>query len=145
MSTRFREGPLRLDRQLSPRSTGVVRCSLVAHCVQDCVVDAGRGRRMWGRSCLQGPGHCELWEVCWRKCSGCAGQGQQQGLRLWAKAGSVGAHEGAGSGRSQESRARSEGDEGPADGDGEAETTRGVGGVREARGTPVPGGQKAWQ
>ena len=37
------------------------------------------------------------------------------------------------------------GDEGPADGDGEAETTRGVGGVREARGTPVPGGQQAWQ
>ena len=37
------------------------------------------------------------------------------------------------------------GDEGPADGDGEAETTRGVGGVREARGTPVPGGQQDWQ
>lgn len=37
------------------------------------------------------------------------------------------------------------GDEGLADGHGEAETTRGVGGVREARGTPVPGGQKAWQ
>lgn len=34
MSTRLREGPLRLDRQLSPCSTGVVRCSLVAHCVQ---------------------------------------------------------------------------------------------------------------
>ena len=35
------------------------------------------------------------------------------------------------------------GDEGPADGDGEAESTRGVGGVREARGMPVHGGQKA--
>lgn len=34
------------------------------------------------------------------------------------------------------------GDEGPADGDGEAETTHGVGGVREARGTPVHGGQE---
>lgn len=35
------------------------------------------------------------------------------------------------------------GEEGPADGDGEAETT--VGGVREARGMPVHGGQKAWR
>lgn len=34
MSTRLREGPLRLDRQLSPRSTDVVRCSLVAHCAE---------------------------------------------------------------------------------------------------------------
>lgn len=83
MSTRLREGPLRLDRQLSPRSTDVVRCSLVAHCVQNCMVDAGRGRRMWGRSCPQRPGHCELWR--------CAG-----GSPLVRRAGAVAESEGSG-------------------------------------------------